>query len=147
MSELNISHVDKDKCSACEECVHICPQDCFVMDEIDDHISAKFINEDKCDHCGKCLMVCEDNAIILTDVNSDEYIEVHKPELCEACENCVKITHGKKFEIVEEGGTFHAKKIKEFSYSNGDKACCFSCPNEAIVYVKKEKCHKHDEDS
>ncbi len=82
----HIDHVDNDRCTACEECVHICPEDCFEMKDVDGKIVAVFSHPDKCTFCGKCLSVCDDKAIILNDIDNDKYVKVMHPELCEACE-------------------------------------------------------------
>ncbi|MCI5148210.1 MAG: 4Fe-4S dicluster domain-containing protein [Candidatus Electrothrix sp. MAN1_4] len=51
--------VDKDKCTACEECVGSCPAGVFEM--VDDKSDP--VNEDECLGCETCVEVCEAEAI------------------------------------------------------------------------------------
>lgn len=134
MRFFHIDHIDRKKCTACEECVHVCANKCFEMTEVDGKVVAKFVNADKCDFCGKCLIVCEDKAICLNEVADIEYAKLEREHSCQACENCVKICHGKSYEIVEEDGKIFAKKIS----NREDNSCFFSCPNQAIIYVEKK---------
>jgi NAD-dependent dihydropyrimidine dehydrogenase PreA subunit len=135
MRSLHIDHVDKDKCSACEECVHVCPEDCFEMVDKDGKITAVFSEPDKCTFCGKCLTVCEEKAIVLSDMNSDEIFEVTKPEMCCACESCVKMSKGKGFEMIEKEGKIYAMRHES---NLEDNSAYFACPNVAVIRSKKD---------
>jgi len=54
--------VDQEKCTACEECVNICPVDVF---EIQDEKSVP-VNAEECIGCESCVEVCEQDAITVT---------------------------------------------------------------------------------
>lgn len=55
--------VNEEKCTACEECVDICPVDVF---EIVDHKS-KPVNADECVGCESCVEVCPEEAIVIEE--------------------------------------------------------------------------------
>ena len=55
--------VDQEKCTACEECVNICPVDVF---EIQDEKSVP-VNAGECIGCESCVEVCEQDAITVTE--------------------------------------------------------------------------------
>ena len=55
--------VDAEKCDGCEECVGICPNECFEMvDEKSSVIGAE------CEFCESCLGVCPSEAITITEM-------------------------------------------------------------------------------
>jgi Fe-S-cluster-containing hydrogenase component 2 len=56
--------VDAEKCTGCEECANICPNEIFSMD------AEKSIPDEgiECDFCESCLDVCEGDAIAITEV-------------------------------------------------------------------------------
>ena len=56
--------VDKDKCTACEQCIDVCPVDVY---EIVDGKSEP-VNMDECLGCESCVEVCEEGAITLTEI-------------------------------------------------------------------------------
>jgi NAD-dependent dihydropyrimidine dehydrogenase PreA subunit len=51
--------VDSEKCIGCGECVDICPEDVF---ELEEDISVPVRAED-CVGCESCVEVCEEDAI------------------------------------------------------------------------------------
>ncbi|WP_446010443.1 indolepyruvate ferredoxin oxidoreductase subunit alpha [Candidatus Electrothrix sp.] len=55
--------VDKDKCTACEECISSCPAEVFEM--VDGKSDP--VNEDECLGCETCVEVCEAGAITVTE--------------------------------------------------------------------------------
>lgn len=55
--------VDPDKCTACGECVDVCPVEVY---EIQDGKSVP-VREDECLGCQSCVEVCESNAIIVEE--------------------------------------------------------------------------------
>ncbi len=129
MRLLHIDHIDEIKCSACEKCVHICPEDCFEITELNGKIIAKFISPEKCTYCGECLVVCEEEAIMLNDIEADKIYEVTKPENCSACESCVQLSKGKGFEMVEKDGKIFAKRLDD---NTKNVNSYFACPNIEI---------------
>ena len=56
--------VDSENCIGCGECVEICPEDTY---EIQDEKSVP-VNEDDCVGCESCAEVCEQEAIKITEV-------------------------------------------------------------------------------
>lgn len=54
--------VDSEKCIGCGECVEICPEDVY---ELQDEKSVR-VNEEQCVGCDMCIEVCEQKAIIVT---------------------------------------------------------------------------------
>jgi len=56
--------VDSEKCIGCEECVDICPEDVY---EMQDEKSVP-VNEENCVGCESCLEVCEQDAITITEM-------------------------------------------------------------------------------
>lgn len=55
--------VDSDRCTACGECIDVCPVEVFeMMDE--KSIPA---NEEECIGCESCVEVCEFNAITVSE--------------------------------------------------------------------------------
>lgn len=56
--------VDVDKCTACEECVDICPTDVY---EIVDGKS-KAVNAEECVGCESCVEVCPEGAITIEEL-------------------------------------------------------------------------------
>jgi NAD-dependent dihydropyrimidine dehydrogenase PreA subunit len=55
--------VDEKKCIGCGECVDICPEEVF---ELQDEISVP-VNADECVGCESCVEVCEEEAITVTE--------------------------------------------------------------------------------
>jgi ferredoxin len=57
-------NVDPDKCTGCEECVNICPNEIFKMDEgrSDPYQSAE------CVFCESCLGVCPRETITIIEI-------------------------------------------------------------------------------
>ncbi len=56
--------VDQEKCTGCGECVDICPEDVY---ELQDEKSTPVRVED-CVGCESCVEVCEQEAITVTEV-------------------------------------------------------------------------------
>jgi NAD-dependent dihydropyrimidine dehydrogenase PreA subunit len=55
--------VDSKKCIGCGECIDICPEDVF---ELQDDISVAVRAED-CVGCESCVEVCEEEAVSVTE--------------------------------------------------------------------------------
>ncbi|MDM8535763.1 4Fe-4S binding protein [Desulfobacterales bacterium HSG17] len=55
--------VDEAKCVGCEECVDICPQDVFEMQ----NDKSVVVEPDECVDCESCLEACEEDAIELKE--------------------------------------------------------------------------------
>ena len=55
--------VDHEKCTACGECVDVCPVEVFEMQD------GKSVpgNQDDCLGCMSCVEVCEQNAILVEE--------------------------------------------------------------------------------
>ncbi len=56
--------IDLEKCLGCGECVDICPEEVFELQE--EIIVA--VNEDDCVGCENCVEVCEEDVITITEV-------------------------------------------------------------------------------
>ena len=56
--------VDAEMCIGCGECVDICPEDVY---ELQDEKSV-VVNPEDCAGCESCLEVCEQEAITLTEI-------------------------------------------------------------------------------
>jgi len=56
--------IDEEKCTACGECVKICPVEIFKL--VDNRIVIG--NTDECTNCKSCVEVCESEAITITEV-------------------------------------------------------------------------------
>lgn len=56
--------VDEEKCTGCSECVDICPDDVY---ELQNEKSVPVRAED-CSGCESCIEVCEEEAITVTEV-------------------------------------------------------------------------------
>jgi NAD-dependent dihydropyrimidine dehydrogenase PreA subunit len=56
--------VDSEKCIGCGECVDICPEDVY---ELQDEKSVP-VNEEDCVGCESCVEVCEQDAITITEM-------------------------------------------------------------------------------
>ena len=56
--------VDVEKCEGCEECVNVCPNECFQMvdGKSDPYQGAE------CVFCESCLGVCPTDAITITEM-------------------------------------------------------------------------------
>ncbi|HHN65861.1 MAG TPA: 4Fe-4S dicluster domain-containing protein [Nitrospirae bacterium] len=61
---LYIVTVDDAKCEGCEECVNICPQGVFEMEDSKSLPS----NSSECVYCESCLGVCPTEAITITEM-------------------------------------------------------------------------------
>ena len=59
-----IPKVNKDECTACEECVETCPAEAISM--VDD---VAVIDSGECTECGDCIETCPAEAI--TDTEED----------------------------------------------------------------------------
>ena len=55
--------VDESKCVGCEECVDICPQDVFEMQ----NEKSVVVEPDECVECESCVEACEEDAIELKE--------------------------------------------------------------------------------
>jgi ferredoxin len=49
----------EDGCSACGECVEICPFDALLMEDV------AVVDDEKCMGCGVCVDACQDSLISL----------------------------------------------------------------------------------
>jgi len=56
--------VDPEKCTGCGECLEICPEEVY---ELEDEKSVP-VNVEQCEGCESCLEVCEQDAITVTEV-------------------------------------------------------------------------------
>ncbi|NOX20484.1 MAG: 4Fe-4S dicluster domain-containing protein [Nitrospirae bacterium] len=56
--------VDADKCEGCEECVNICPQGVFEMEDG----KSNPVNSSECVYCESCLGVCPAECITITEM-------------------------------------------------------------------------------
>lgn len=56
--------IDSEKCIGCGECVDICPEDVY---EMQDEKSVP-VNEENCVGCESCVEVCEQDAITITEM-------------------------------------------------------------------------------
>jgi NAD-dependent dihydropyrimidine dehydrogenase PreA subunit len=56
--------VDDQKCTACGECVSICPVEIYKLEG--DRIVVG--NTDECSGCQSCISVCEPQAIAISEV-------------------------------------------------------------------------------
>jgi NAD-dependent dihydropyrimidine dehydrogenase PreA subunit len=56
--------VDSEKCIGCGECVDICPEDVYEMQN-DKSVP---VNEENCVGCESCIEVCEQDAITVTEM-------------------------------------------------------------------------------
>jgi len=56
--------VDNEKCIGCGECVDICPEDVY---EMQDEKSVP-VNAENCVGCESCIEVCEQDAIAITEM-------------------------------------------------------------------------------
>lgn len=56
--------IDNDKCTGCEECINICPQECF------DLIDGKSVatRADECVNCQSCVEACPEAAVSVTEM-------------------------------------------------------------------------------
>ncbi|QTA78214.1 4Fe-4S cluster protein [Desulfonema limicola] len=55
--------VNEEKCVGCEECVDICPNDVFEMQ----NEKSVVVNPDECVDCESCIEACEEDAIELVE--------------------------------------------------------------------------------
>ena len=56
--------VDTEKCTGCGECVEICPEEVY---ELQDDKSIP-VNAEECSGCESCMEVCEQDAITVSEV-------------------------------------------------------------------------------
>lgn len=56
-------NVDTEKCDGCEECVGICPNECFEMSGEKSSVTGA-----ECEYCESCLGVCPSEAITITEM-------------------------------------------------------------------------------
>ncbi len=126
-----INHVEKDKCTACENCIKLCPSDCYEMKHDNDNVYVEFTNPSNCSFCGKCIYNCPGDAIILKELDHTKF-EIDR-SLCGACEKCIQISGDQGVELVEEDGKVFAKITDHTKF---DKKTGFYCPNQAIKIKK-----------
>jgi Fe-S-cluster-containing hydrogenase component 2 len=55
--------VDAEKCDGCEECVGICPNECFAMADEKSSVTGA-----ECEYCESCLGVCPSEAITINEM-------------------------------------------------------------------------------
>ena len=56
--------VDKDKCTGCEECINICPQE--VFDLVDG--KSEPTRADECVDCQSCVEACPEGAVTVNEI-------------------------------------------------------------------------------
>lgn len=56
--------VDKDKCTGCEECVNVCPSECFEMQDG----KSEPVNADACVFCESCVEACPESAVTVQEM-------------------------------------------------------------------------------
>jgi 2-oxoglutarate ferredoxin oxidoreductase subunit delta len=52
--------INRDWCKGCSICVHFCPNDALVLDEVE---KARLVYPERCNGCGFCELRCPDLAI------------------------------------------------------------------------------------
>lgn len=55
--------IDAEKCDGCEECVTICPTECFILEG-----EKSTLTGNECEFCESCLGVCPTEAITISEV-------------------------------------------------------------------------------
>ena len=136
-----ISYVDKDKCTACEKCVMVCPEDCFSIVEDKGKVIAKF-TDNGCTNCGACLKACPEDAIVVSITKGSkkkEYYIMVDENKCEACGECVKICPECNLEIVETEKKIHSMHKDKMHKCNKDHKCVFVCKCNAIKLKEVKK--------
>ena len=92
-----IPQVDEDKCTACGDCVEVCPKDLFSLQPISNQLwvacksldAGDDILEDcqvACTACGKCAMDAPGN--LITMVNNLPVVNYSEPQSMEAIQRC-----------------------------------------------------------
>jgi NAD-dependent dihydropyrimidine dehydrogenase PreA subunit len=55
----HLPHLDAHRCSACGDCIELCPEDCLAWSD-----GLPWLPDlTACIGCGLCALVCEDHAI------------------------------------------------------------------------------------
>ena len=61
--------VDHDLCTGCGECVSVCPNGMFELQEVDGKtVSVPVLDFDECLGCESCVAVCPETAITLQEL-------------------------------------------------------------------------------
>ncbi len=55
--------INLENCIGCGECVDICPEDVYELEEQ----KCVIVNEEECVGCESCIAVCEEDAITITE--------------------------------------------------------------------------------
>ncbi len=53
--------IDHEKCDGCAECLSVCPNDVF---DLNDEGQSDAVNMDDCDDCCSCVEACPNEAIV-----------------------------------------------------------------------------------
>jgi len=61
MYEINVDH---EKCTGCGECVDICPEEVYELQEG----KSVPVNAEECVGCESCIEVCEQEAITVKEI-------------------------------------------------------------------------------
>ncbi|MCK9618833.1 MAG: 4Fe-4S binding protein, partial [Lentimicrobiaceae bacterium] len=75
-----ISHIIKDNCTGCQNCIRVCPYGAIVTEEIPlGHGSKEMrtvakVNEGVCQGCGSCVAICRSFAATLSGFNDKQII-------------------------------------------------------------------------
>lgn len=79
-------YINGEKCSGCNHCVEICPEDVYVPGSKGQTPSIKYPEE--CYHCGACMMDCPKECIEirLPLALRPRFLRVKEPDLGGCCE-------------------------------------------------------------
>lgn len=141
MNENGLPEIDEEKCTACGECVKVCPRSIITLAPISkkNHIRCsshdygkvvRKICEVGCIGCGICAKVCPVDAITMED--NLAVIDYEK------CVNCGLCAEKCPTDTIE----FYGQPIEDIEITDncvGCTLCAKKCPVEAISGVLKEK--------
>jgi len=105
-------HIIEKKCTACENCINICPVRAISL------LNGKcHIDKEKCIGCGECLCVCNFDAIF---INWHEDIDKFMEKLIDAVAFIIS--------------RFKNKMFLNFAFDMTKECDCISAKNEEILY-------------
>ncbi|SDL95691.1 RnfABCDGE type electron transport complex subunit B [Halarsenatibacter silvermanii] len=147
MNENGLPVVDEESCTACRECVNVCPHDLFILRPVSDKNHIRCMSNDPgkevnkicqvgCIACQQCVKVCPVDAIEMED---DLAVLDY-----EKCINCGLCAEACPKDVIE----FSGKKISEIEITEnciGCTRCAQECPVDAISGEAKEK-HEIDDE-
>ncbi|MEQ8359802.1 MAG: RnfABCDGE type electron transport complex subunit B [Cytophagales bacterium] len=110
MNEFNIPVVDEDKCTACGDCVEICPKDLFSLHSATERLWVACKN---LEHGDAVLEDCEVG--------------------CTACGKCEMDAPGNLIKIIDN------IPVIDYSLNHQTRVPIERCPTGAIVWIDKEK--------